>query len=203
MVRRRGSMAPSPARRCDIRLPGCSLECTTCRIPTSLWMCSSSCWDARDRLGSCRVGFRPGLCRSSAPARRRASREWHDVLSAWTSHWAGCQGAKVGCRARWLWCGRVCDAGTIRGRWRGPVVAEHGLHALLSGGSHCQMVRTGFWRQMVVSWFDSGGWRNNASLGQNLQLCIGWQHNRASTDILMHRLGDTCARAYYLSLIHI
>jgi hypothetical protein len=50
---------------------------------------------------------------------------------------------------------------------------------------------------MVVSWFDSGGWRNNASLGQNLQLCIGWQHSRASTDILMHRLGDTCARAYY------
>ena len=70
--------------------------------------------------------------------------------------------------ARWLWCGRVCDAGTMRGRWCGPVVAEHGLHALLGGGSHCQMVRTGFWRQMVVSWFDSGGWRDNASLGQNL-----------------------------------
>ena len=34
-----------------------------------------------------------------------------------------------------------------RGRWRAPVVAEHGLRALLGGGSHCQLVRTGFWRQ--------------------------------------------------------
>ena len=50
--------------------------------------------------------------------------------------------------ARWSWCGRVRDAGTMRGRWRGSVVAERGLHALLGGGSHCQMVRTGFWRQI-------------------------------------------------------
>ena len=51
--------------------------------------------------------------------------------------------------ARWSWCGRVRDAGTMRGRWRGSVVAERGLHAVLGGGSHCQLVRTGFWRQMV------------------------------------------------------
>ena len=30
------------------------------------------------------------------------------------------------------------------------VVAERGLRALLGGGSHCQVVRTGFWRQMVL-----------------------------------------------------
>ena len=50
-------------------------------------------------MGSCRVGFRPGLCRSPAPARRRASRAWQDGLAAWASHWAGCQGAMVGRRA--------------------------------------------------------------------------------------------------------
>ena len=53
--------------------------------------------------------------------------------------------------ARWSWCGRVRDAGTMRGRWHGSVVAERGLHALLVGGSHCQMVRTGFWRQIGSS----------------------------------------------------
>ena len=55
MARRRGSMAPWGQRRlsrkCNIQLPGCSLECTTCRIPASLWMCLSSCWDARGWLG--------------------------------------------------------------------------------------------------------------------------------------------------------
>ena len=35
--------------------------------------------------------------------------------------------------ARWSWCGRVRDAGTMRGRWRGSVVAERGLHAVLTG----------------------------------------------------------------------
>ena len=50
-------------------------------------------------MGSCRVGFRPGLCRSSAPPRRRAPRAWQDGMAAWASHWTGCHGAMVGRRA--------------------------------------------------------------------------------------------------------
>ena len=115
----------------------------------------------------------------------------------------GCNGGPI---ARWSWCGRVRDAGTMRGRWRGPVVAEHGLRALLGGGSHCQMVRTGFWRQMVVSWFDSGGWCAttmhlwgkicNFALVGNLW-CAARRWFGFISCILMQRLGDTCARAYY------
>ena len=36
------------------------------------------------------------------------------------------------------WWERVCDAGTMRGRWHGSVVAERGLPAPLGGGSLVQ-----------------------------------------------------------------
>ncbi len=37
--------------------------------------------------------------------------------------------------ARWSWWERICDAGTMRGRWHGLVVAERGLIASLGGRS--------------------------------------------------------------------
>ena len=46
-----------------------------------------------------------------------------------------CHGGPV---ARWSWWERVCDAGTMRGRWHGSVVAERGLPAPLGGGSLVQ-----------------------------------------------------------------
>ena len=86
------------------------------------------------------------LRRHVVARRGRGKTDWQhgrligqDAMAPW---WA------VAC---WSWCGRVRDAGTMRGRWRGSVVAERGLHALLGGGSHCQMVRTGFWRQIGSS----------------------------------------------------
>ena len=101
-------------------------------------------------MGSCRVGFRPGLRRSAATARRRASRAWQDVLAAWASQWARCQDAMVG-RSR---AGRGGSAFATRARCVGggtgrssPSVAflRHWAADHWSNGS------TGFWRQFGSS----------------------------------------------------
>jgi hypothetical protein len=143
MARRRGAVATASARGCTIQrarqkhgvlhnLPHSSKHVDVLKLMLGI----DRCW-----MGSCRVDFRPGLCRSSAPARRRASRAWQDGLAAWASHWAGCQGAMVGRFALVVVWARSRRGHTMRGRWHGSVVAERGLHALLGGGSHCQMVR--------------------------------------------------------------
>jgi hypothetical protein len=101
-------------------------------------------------MGGCRVGFRPGLCRSPATARRRASRAWQDVLAAWASQWARCQDAMVD-QSR---AGRGGNALATRARCVGggtgrssPSVAflRHWAADHWSNGS------TGFWRQFGSS----------------------------------------------------
>ena len=126
---------------------------TTCRIPASMCGCARADAGRIEAGCSCRVGLRPGLCRSPAPARRRALRAWQDGLAAWASHWA--QEAKLPwwTVARWQWWERVRDAGTMRGRWHGSVVAERGLPTLLGGGS----LVTWFYWFLAPIWFFGPG----------------------------------------------
>ena len=78
------------------------------------------------------------------------------------------QGAKVPwwAVARWLWWGRVCDTGTIHGRWHGSVVAERRLHASLGSGS-------------LVIWFH---WllAPNRFIGSGRHAHGGWSSSRGA-----------------------
>ena len=148
MARRHGSVAPSSARRCKIPLS--MLQHGLHNLPHSskhvdVFQLMLGCSRLAGQLPSV-LSARPVplICAGTVARRGRVSMDWQhgrligqDAMAPW---WAV---------ARWSWCGRVRDAGTMRGRWRGPVAAERGLRAVLGGGSHCQMVRTGFWRQMV------------------------------------------------------
>ena len=143
MARRRGAVAPASARGCKIQLSRLK-HVVLHNLPHSskhvdvlkLMLGIDRCW-----MGSCRVDFRPGLCRSSAPARRRASRAWQDGLAAWASHWAGCQGAMVGRRALvvvWARSRRGHDAWAVAwvGRRRAWPSCVTGRRVALSDGPY-------------------------------------------------------------------
>ena len=159
MARRRGSAAPAMARGGKSPLSGLKHHCTTCRIP-------AACGCVRADAGMLEAGWAAdayafGLAdvahqRWHAVARRGRVARRVGSMPVPLGKVPGCNGGPI---ARWSWCGHVSEAGTRRGRWREPVVAERGLRTLLGGGSHGQVVRTGFWRQMVFSWFASVGWR--------------------------------------------
>ena len=100
-------------------------------------------------MGSCRVGFRPGLCRSPAPARRRALRAWQDGLAVWASHWAGCQGAMGPSRAG---CGGGAFA--TRARYMGGGMGRSSPSVAFMrhwAADHWSYGSTGFWRQIGSS----------------------------------------------------
>ena len=151
MARRHGSVAPSSARRCKIPLS--MLQHGLHNLPHSskhvdVFQLLMGCSRLAGQLPSVLSARPVPLICAGTSSRVAGVSIWtgsmdvslhigQDAMAPW---WAV---------ARWSWCGRVRDAGTMRGRWRGPVAAERGLHAVLGGGSHCPVVRTGFWRQMV------------------------------------------------------
>ena len=130
-------------------------------------------------MGSCRVGFRPGLCRSPAPARRRASRAWQDGLAAWASHWAGCQGAMVGRRALvvvWARSRRGHDAWAVAwvGRRRAWPSCVTGRRVALSDGSYWFLAPNRFFgpgRQAHRGWSSSWCGVARPSL-RSVQICL-------------------------------
>ena len=159
MARRRGSVAPASARRCKLQLS--MLQHGLHNLPHS-----NKHVDVFELMLGCSrlVGQLPsGLSAWPVP-----------LISAGTSSRVAGMALRIGsmpvslgkvprCHggpiALWSWRGRVRDAGTMRGRWRGSVVAERGLHALPGGGgSHCQLVRTGFWRQVVLRLRTTSTW---------------------------------------------
>ena len=144
MARRHGSAASASARRCKIPLS--MLQHELHNLPHSSKHVDVGRPEAGWAAAECAFGpaCAAHLRRHVVARRGRGKKDWQhgrligqDAMVPW---WAV---------ARWSWCGRVRDAGTMRGRWRGPVAAERGLHAVLGGGSHCPVARTGFWRQMV------------------------------------------------------
>ena len=142
MACRRGSVAPASARRCTIQLS--RLQLALHNLPHS-----SKHVDVLElMLGCSRLdGQLPsGLSAWPAPL----GSDGTSSRVAGVARRVGSMGVSMGkvprCHggpvARWSWWERVCDAGTMRGRWHGSVVAERGLPAPLGGGSlvkwfHC------------------------------------------------------------------
>ena len=120
-------------------------------------------------MGSCRVGFRPGLCRSSATARRRASRTWQDVLAARTSHWARCQGAMVGRsragrggRARGAGTAERCVGGGVGRSSPGMVFMRLGWRVALAVGAYWLLAPNGCSTRGEVNYLDRAATRRTA-----------------------------------------
>ena len=98
MACRRVSVAPASARRCTIQLS--RLQLVLHNLPHSSkhvdvleLMMGRSMLDGQLPSGL----SASGLCRSPAPARRRALRAWQDGLAVWASHWAGLVRGKKQC----------------------------------------------------------------------------------------------------------
>ena len=136
MACRRGSVAPASARRCTIQLS--RLQLVLHNLPHS-----SKHVDVLELMmgRSMLVGWAAaewafGLGCAARPRRHVVARCGRGRTGWQCGRLIG-QGAKVPwwAVARWLWWGRVCDTGTIHGRWHGSVVAERRLHASLGSGS--------------------------------------------------------------------
>ena len=149
MARRRGSVAPASTRRCKIPLS--MLQHGLHNLPHS-----SKHVDVLELMLRCSrlVGQLPsGLSGRPVPLTRAGT----SSRAAGVARRTGSMHVSLG---RMPWChggpsraGRGVGAFATRARCVGGGVGRSSpsvrLHAVLGGGSHCQLVRTGFWRQMV------------------------------------------------------
>ena len=136
MACRRGSVAPASARRCTIQL---SSQAAACIAQPAAFQQACGCARADDGqidAGWAAAEWAFGLGCAARPRRHVVARCGRGRTGWQCGRLIG-QGAKVPwwAVARWLWWGRVCDTGTIHGRWHGSVVAERRLHASLGSGS--------------------------------------------------------------------
>ena len=134
MACRRGSVAPASARRCTIQLS--RLQLALHNLPHSSkhvdvleLMMGRSMLDGQ--LPSGLSAWAVPLARAGTSSRVAGVAGRVGSVGVSLGRVPRCHGAV----ARWLWWGRVCDTGTIHGRWHGSVVAERSLHASLGSGS--------------------------------------------------------------------
>ena len=156
MARRRGAVAPASARRCKIQLSRLkhvvlhNLPHSSKHVDVLELMMGRSMLDGQLPSGfsawPAPLGSDGTSSRVAGVARRVGS------MGVSMGKVPRCHGGPV---ARWSWWERVCDAGTMRGRWHGSVVAERGLPTLLGGGS----LVTWFYWFLAPNWFFGPGRR--------------------------------------------
>ena len=138
LVRRRGSIAPASAQSCKVHLSRLqhglhNLPHSSKHVVVLELMLGCSRLDGRLPRGL--PAWPVPLASDGTSSRVAGVAERVGSMGVSMGKVPGCHGGLV---ARWSWWERVCDAGTMRGRWHGSVVAERGLPAPLGGGSLVQ-----------------------------------------------------------------